>query len=238
MSANIPNLIDKQDNFEKIRDEIAAILFVEKENQMLLAAANGKNPSLWDFNVSAEKFIPWDLLEDDDGKILGDTPLVNVYFDQMQANQGGSNPIKDQQLNGTFIIDVISGKNSVENSQGDIVPGDVLSVADCQRVMKLVRNIMMSAVYIYIFTNTAPNTNRTVPAPGIVTERKFSQIQLFRPQINDRPSEKVIAARMSLQCLFYEESPQITGVPMVLISSNCTRKEDGLLFFTVDAAST
>jgi hypothetical protein len=224
MSANIPNLIDKQDNSELIRDEIASVLFVEKENQKNLAAIANKNPALWDFSVSTEKFIPWHLLEDDEGKILGDTPLVNVYFDQMQANQGGSNPIKDQQINGTFIIDVIAGKNTTVNCQGDNVPGDVLAAADCQRVMRLVRNIIMSAVYIYIFTGEAPSTGRTVPAPGIVTERKFSQIQVFRPQINDRPAEKVIAARMSLNCVFYEESPQISGVPITLISSECTRR--------------
>jgi len=46
MSARIDTLIDKEDNFTLIRNEIAAILAVEVASQKVLATAASKDPAL------------------------------------------------------------------------------------------------------------------------------------------------------------------------------------------------
>ena len=241
MSANIDVLIDKFDNFELIRDEIAAILLVEKENQKVLADAAGKDPALWDFDVFRERTSPWEIIEDIDGKITKETPLVNVYFDQMKNVNSASNNIDRQQVNGTFNIDVLAGKNHKTDVDGKIIRGDELAAVEAQRVVRLVRNILMSNIYTYIFTATDPASGIPVAFRGenqIVSERTFNQIQMFQPQINDRPAQHVVGARLQMRVDFLEFSPQITGQQMELISSECTRSSDGLVYFKTDADTT
>ncbi|NCB47876.1 hypothetical protein EOM81_12795, partial [bacterium] len=91
MAAKITSLIDKQDNMEIIRDEIASIISLEIANQKILATAAGKDSSLWDFSVYAEKTTAWELVENSDGKITSQTPLINVYLESANiVNAQGS----------------------------------------------------------------------------------------------------------------------------------------------------
>lgn len=237
--ANVNTLIDKQDNFELIRDEVASILFVEKENQKVLAATAGVNPALWDFAVYTEQTNPWLLIENDEGKITSETPLINVSFDQMQAMSSSSDNIEMQKMNGSFNIDVFAAKNdTIINNE--IVPGGELAARDAQRIVKLVRNILMSNIYTYIFT-TVDENGTPIPVRGtnqVVSERTFNQIQQFVPQINDRPAQHVVGARLQLKVVFLEYSPQITGEEMELISTQCLRSSDGFLYFKSDAITT
>lgn len=234
MGAKIDTLIEKRDNFVLIRDELAAILFVEKENQKSLAVAAGKNPELWDFDVYTERYSPWLLLENDQNEITSETPLVNVTFDAMNNIDKQSNPIEQQKLTGTFNIDILSAKNDRRIENGDIIAGDELAARDSQRIIELCRNILMSNIYTYIFTGIDETSGFPVSVRGIVSARMFSNIQTFVPQINDRPAQHVMGARMQMRIDFLEFSPQISGPELKLISAKCLRTEDGLIYFQAD----
>ena len=222
MSAKIETLIDKQDSFEIIRDEIAAILLIEKENQKTLAKEVGKDKDLWDFDVYTERSLPWELIEDADGKIIKQVPLVNVFFDQFAPNDQASNTV-DRQLNtGQFQIDCVSAKNTKRLQNRSLVSGDELAARDAQRILKLVRNILMSSVYTYLGLR------------GVVTKRMIQSATIFQPNINDKPAQRVMVARIQLNVEYYEFSPQAIPVELELVSAQCTRAEDGLIYFEND----
>jgi len=74
----IPNLIDKQDSFEIIRDQIAAILSTEVASQMALAIAEAKEPNDWKMRIFIERSNPWEqwLNNPTEDK----SPIVNVWY--------------------------------------------------------------------------------------------------------------------------------------------------------------
>ena len=83
-TAKIITLIDKQDNNEIVRDQIAAILAIEEAKQETLAIDAGKEPNDFGFAVFIEKSKPFEILTDNtDGKASGDLKkgLINVLFD-------------------------------------------------------------------------------------------------------------------------------------------------------------
>src|SRR5512138_2308869 len=98
MTAKINTLIDKQDNCEIIRDQIAAILAIEIDNQKSLASAAGKNIEDFDFDVYIERSRPWEVITSEDGDPLGAMPLVNVVFDS--DTFGGKNSNKTERQRG------------------------------------------------------------------------------------------------------------------------------------------
>ena len=54
-------LIDKQDSFEIVRDQIAAILKTEITSQIALATTAGKpNPDDWKLRIFSERANPWE----------------------------------------------------------------------------------------------------------------------------------------------------------------------------------
>jgi len=161
-------------------------------------------------------------------------PLVNVYFDQTQIISGASNNIDQQTMNGSFIIDVYAAKNAKESGL-DVLAADELTALEAQRILKLVRNILMAAAYENIFSSV--EKENPVAVLGIVKKKTFSQIQMFRPQIDDRPVENVIGARLVLQVEYLEFSPQVTPPIMELLSAECTRGEDGKVFFKFEEAT-
>lgn len=199
MAAKIDTLIDKQDNFEVIRDKVALILAEEEANQKVLAAEASKDPDLWAFSTYIERATPWQLLEDSNGKITSETPLVNVYYDSGNFIKSKSDIVKRQNEDGTFLIDIYAAKNSL-NESGTITPGDLRTSLELDRLIKLVRNILMSAFYTYL------------DLQGVVWQRWIQEIRKFQPAIEDRPAEHVMAARVNLQVSFNEFSPQEAGV--------------------------
>lgn len=238
MSANIDILIDKNDNFEIIRDEIAAILAVEVAEQKVLAAAAAKDPALWDFDVYVESSKPWELIEDANGNITSEVPLVNVFFDQETFVDGRSNTVEQQQARGIFTIDCLSGKNDVL-SGSTIIQGDQLAARDVQRIAKLVRNILMSNIYTYIFTaKTVDHDTPIALRNGIVAERAVQSMTMFQPNINERPAQNTMGCRVQMQIAYNEFSPQTTGPEMELISNECKKEDSGLVYFQADFDTT
>lgn len=221
MAAKINTLIDKQDNFEVIRDKIALILAEEEVEQKVLAVAASKDPALWAFNVFIERAIPWQLLENIDGKIISETPLVNVYYDSGNFIKSKSDIVKRQNEDGSFFIDIYAAKNSL-NESGIITPGDLRTSLEVDRLIKLVRNILMSAFYTYL------------DLQGIVWQRWIQEIRKFQPAIEDRPAEHVMAARVNLQVSFNEFSPQEAGVDLEEINIELNTDSGGQVILNYD----
>ena len=149
--SEITTLIDKKDNNEIIRDQIAAILAIEVSAQKVLAIAATKDPALWDFDVFIERSRPWEALTDPDGKEAGQLKngLVNVYFDSDGLDNPGGDVISSQKARGSFIIDCYGQKSAV-NDAGNITSGDELASYEVDRIARLVRNILMAGPYTYL----------------------------------------------------------------------------------------
>ena len=234
MAALITTLIDKKDNNEIIRDQIGAILAIEKENQKILAIADAQNPDLYDFAITLERSNPWLAMSNTDGSEKGDLKngLANVYFESDNFVNPGSNVIKTQKVTGTFILDCYGFKNTDENG-GNIKNGDEYSSYEVDRVTRLVRNILMSSMYTYLLLG---RTKYPVEKDlQIVQKRYIIRREKFIPSQAGENSENVIGERLSLNVDYIEWSPQfIPGVLETLITE-CTRSSDGQVLFTYEA---
>jgi hypothetical protein len=220
VSAIITQLIDKQDNFEIIRDQIAAILALEIANQRALAVSDGKtNPDSWNFAVYRERSNPWQALDDDNGKPSGDmvNGLVNVFYQDDEFENGGSNPINYQRSTGTFIIDAYAHKNRRGST-----PGDELASLEADRIGRLVRNIIMYSQYTYLELRS------------IVEGRYFTRREKLQPDIRDESAHGVIVMRQYLRVNYTESSFDVPTVDLDLLTSQCTFGDSGEVLVDFD----
>lgn len=216
MPAKIATLIDKLDNFERIELEIAAILFVESERQSVLAAEAGKDPQLWRLNVYADADTPiGDWLTDEP---QDRAPIVNVVFDSDSVDEGASNSIDQQKLQGVFNIDCY-GFGVATSVMGGHKPGEVMARLEAERCARLVRNILMADSYAQLGMR------------GIVVGRRHIARTAFQPQIDERPVQNVRAIRFALRVDFYESSPQTAPVELELVGVTVKRAADGKILF-------
>lgn len=215
----IETLIDKEDNFEVIRDQIAAILVTEVASQTALATAAGKDPALWDFKIFTERSNPWEqYLNDFDDT----TPIVNVWYDNSNFMPGKSTIVERQNAEAIFNIDCYAVANSSDDGASGHNPGDEEAAFAVQRVVRLVRNILMAAEYTYLGLK------------GVVWQRWPQNITIFQPQQDRGNARPVIAARIALRVSFNEFSPQISGDVIELISGTVKRAEDGQIVIEAD----
>jgi len=217
MSVKIDYLINKQDNFEIVRDKIASILALEVANQVYLAGQEGEESTDWDFDIYLERSNPWELVEDTDGNVLRQTPLVNVYYESSTISPGMSDSVERQTYDVVINIDCLSAKNN-KLVDGEIKKGDELASLDVQRVARLVRNIIASAFY------------RKLEMPTIVHERVVHSITMFQPNINDRPAQACIGARVVVNVSINEYSPQAVPETIDIVGGTITRGDDGLVY--------
>lgn len=215
----IQTLIDKQDSFEIIRDQIAAILAQEVTSQKQLATDAGKDPALWDFKVYTERSNPWESYLNDIAEL---TPIVNVWYDNSVFSETQSNIVEKQATDGIFNIDCYAVANSSDNVAGGHNPGDKEAAFAVQRVLRLVRNILMSAEYTYLGLR------------GLVWQRWPQTVTAFQPQQDRANVRPVIAARIGFRVKFNEFSPQISGNVLELLSAQVSRAEDGQVLFDAD----
>ncbi len=191
----IPALIDKQDSREIVRDKIAEILVLNRDNQVLLAIAAGKtDPQEWYFEVYTERAFPWEQFQNDDDNV---TPIVNVWFETDSVETGASDPINRQQTTGKFNIDVygrgLNRDDSVDASAQ--VPGDLDAALNMSRTMRMVRNIIMAEQNIYL------------DLQPLVSQRMPDSIQTFQPQLDDQNVIPIMASRLRLSVRYNEFSP-------------------------------
>lgn len=215
----ISTLIDKQDNFEVIRDQIASILTLEVVSQMALATLAGKDPDDWKLRIFTERSNPWEQwLNDQTDK----SPIVNVWFDTSNFNKSSSNIIKRQKLESVFNIDCYGLGISSDKIAGGHNPGDREAAFEVQRALRLVRNILMAAEYTYLGMR------------GLVWLRWPQSITAFQPEMNGQAIQKISGARIAFSVDFSEFSPQIVEETLEFLSIDVKRLEDGEIILEAD----
>lgn len=215
----IPSLIDKQDNFEIIRDQIAAILKVESTGQQALAVTAAKDPDLWKLRVFTERSDPWEqwLNNQDDA-----SPIINVWFDNMTPDPRASNVMERQKVDGVFNIDCYGLGISADIPAGGHIPGDQEAALESQRAFRLVRNILMAGPYTYLGLR------------GLVWTKMPQAGTSFQPQLDVRSAQRVLATRLALRVGFSEFAPQFEAEVLELISVQVRRTEDGEIVLEAD----
>lgn len=199
------------DNVELIRDQIAAILKIELTNQQVLTSKPQPR-------VFVERDNPWGQFAED-----GDTkqPIIHVGFDSESFDGAASNAVERQKVEAIYQIDCYGYGVSADDASGH-KPGDQTAALECQRALRLVRNILMSAPYTYL------GLRKTV-------WRRWPQtLTMFRPEMGDRPAFHVVAGRFSLGVHFNELSPQVTGEPLETLSVEVIRAGTGEVYLRAD----
>jgi len=212
-------LIDKEDTFEVVRDQIGAILATESANQRSLATAAGKDPELWKLRVYLERANPWEAFRD----MVDTSPIVNVWFDAASYPMGHGNTVERQKSEARYNIDVYAYGQSADDGATGHIPGDEAAARSLARAIRLARNILMAA----------ENTYLQLPR-GTVWRRWPQSISTFQPQLGEQPVENIIAGRITLEVQFSEFSPQVEGDEIELISIDVNRARDGMLVAEAD----
>jgi len=212
-------LIDKQDSFEIIRDQIALILASEVANQMALATAAAEDPELWNLKIYTERSNPWEQFLNKSTVV---TPIANVWFESENFDKKASNLIERQKGTGVFNIDCIGFGVSEADGTGHL-PGDELAAKNVQRAIRLVRNILMAAENLYL----------QLPR-GTAWDRFPQAITTFQPAIDTQSVQKIVGARLVLNVSYNEFSPQVQGETLELVSIDIKRAEDGAVLAEAD----
>lgn len=215
----ISELIDKKDNFEIIRDQIAGILVLEIANQMLLATEAGKDANDWKLRVLTERSNPWEqFLNNANDR----SPLVNIWVENCNYDKKASNSIERQKTTAMYNIDCYGFGISSDVVSGGHKPGDREASFEVQRAIRIVRNIFMSGEYTYLGLR------------GLVWGRWLEGIDIFQPQQDSKAIQKIVGARLLLSVIFNEFSPQIQPVNLELVTIDIKRAEDGLISLEAD----
>jgi hypothetical protein len=206
--ALIETLLSTPDNVEVVRDQIAAILTVEVAKQGEL----GLSPVP---RVFVERSNPWgQLLEEP----ADERPIINVWFDTASFDGSASSITERQKCDATFNVDVYAFGTSEADGADGHAPGDELAALACQRMLRLVRQILMSAHYTYLGLR------------GTVWKRWPQTLTMFRPTTDDRSAQNILAGRLALVVTFNEFSPQVAGEPLETLSLEVTRAGTGELY--------
>ena len=206
-------LIDKQDNSEIIRDQIAAILVTEVANQIALATTAGKpDPDDWKLRIFTERSNPWEQFQNEQ---TDRSPLVNIWFDSENFDRGASNVMQRQKTEAVFNIDCYGYGKASDNPSGGHNPGDKEAALEVQKALRLVRNILMAAENTYL------------QLQGTVWSRWPQSITSFQPQLDSRNVLQIAGARLALRVTFNEFSPQVVAETLETLAVTVLRTEDG-----------
>lgn len=217
----LQTLIDKQDNFEIIRDQIAAILVAEVANQMALAPAAipAQDPADYKLRVFTERSNPWEqwLNEQTDR-----SPIVNVWFDNSTFDPKASNVMARQKTEAVYNIDCYGYGRSADDGGTGHIPGDKDAALEAQRALRLVRNILMAGENTYLLLQ------------GLVWSRWPQSVTSFQPQQDGRQIQQVVGLRLAFRVVFNEFSPQYVPETLEFLAIEVLRKEDGEIYFQAD----
>ena len=215
----IATLIDKQDNVEIIRDQIAAILAVEVASQMALATTAAKDPLLWKLNVYLERSNPWEQWLNAQ---TDTSPIVNVWWTDSTFDDKASNVVERQKSQTVYNIDCYGYGKCANNPGGGHYAGDETAAKEAHRALRLVRNILMSAEYTYLGLRP------------LVWRRLIQSITVFQPQQDSNTAQQVVGSRLALRVEFNEFSPQIPLETLELLTTEVFRAEDGQIVAEAD----
>jgi len=209
----LDSLIDKQDNFEIIRDQIVAILVTELDEQQALAVIAEKDPELWRLRVYKERSDPWEgFLDPED---TDKTPIVNVWFDNANYDKRASDRTERQKSISIYNIDVLGYGVSQDDGSTGHIPGDRTASLEAQRATRLVRNILMSA------------ENRYLQLRDPVWDRFILDLTPFQPATINDDVTKIVGLRIKLEVEHNEFSPQVTLSTLELVTTEVFETDSG-----------
>lgn len=219
----ITTRITTPDNSEVIRDRIAEILLVESLGQQDLAEAADppESPDPWVLRIFTEASNPFEewVLQDEPADAQAFiAPIVNVSLDNAQAEPRGSNKVSRQRCTGTYNVDCYGYGVSKETDEGHD-PGDQRAALEAQRAARIVRQILMAGHYTYLGLPRG--------ASQFVWGRGVHSLTVFKPAIDQRPVQRVMAVRLQFQVEFNEFSPQVEGEDLEVTSIAIHRKDTG-----------
>jgi len=213
------SLINKQDTFEIVRDQIAAILAIEQANQFALATAEADPdiiPANWFFNTYIERTHPIP---------IENLPAINISFDNDRFDNKNSNMIDRQRVTGVFYIDCYAKEDTT-----DIMSGDELTSRDADRLARLARNIIMSQEYTYLALGYRELGN----GKNLVTRRYIIKREKLKPDIKQEGYENVVVCRLTLEVEYDELSPQVVMNDLELLITICKRESSNKIYFTAE----
>lgn len=221
LTPQLQSLIDKLDNRELVRDQVAAIIKVESDAQVRLAPPLGRDPYLWQLRVFTERSSPWAAFSDTpDGK----RPIVNVWAESSTFEKPRSNVISSQTAVGTVHVDCY-GFGVAEETIGGHDAADLVAAREAERSVRLCRNILMSGFYTYLGfpqQKFLPEGKKQV-----CFGRWVSSITSFQPVSSERPVERVAAIRLDLEVTYEEHGPEYIGQPLEILAVSLTKTPDG-----------
>lgn len=223
ITAKITELIDKQDNSEIIRDRVADIIEAERDAQKSLAVTAEEDESLYDFDVYKEAVTPWRVDTDESGNPEQDLKkgVVNVTLDDSNYQGSGSDTIRSQNSSLTINLDCYGFKPATYNTESGLIvkPGDLHSTLEAERIARLVRNIIMSAYWVYLGFEKVDNIEKIVKSRLITNYRKFQPVPDSDTYCN------VIGIRLVLSVDSYETSPQVVLIDMETLTADVKNDE-------------
>lgn len=176
-------LLDKTDNFEKIRDAVAAILAAETAHQQALATAAHEDPEPYRFRVFIERTNPFEVFLNGSTDLA---PIVNVYFETVDFDKAKSNLSDRQQGTSVINVDCIAHGRS-EASGGGHTVGDETAGKAAAALARLVRNILMHDDHKYLGLQ------------GTVARRWIRGINSFLIATAEPAATKIRGARIALE---------------------------------------
>jgi hypothetical protein len=188
-SPRITRLIETPDTIETVRDQLAALLSLELQNQYTLARDQGV-PRAADYNIKVfvENSRPYDAANIGQGQIS----LVNIQIPKVTVPASNSR-IGNQKEKAVFYIDCIADGNNA----GDF-RDDRSATFRAWKIMRLVRRVIMSEQYTYLGMR------------GVVTSRTFTQIEAGAPNPQAALALTVVRATLEVEFLEgYIENPSL-----------------------------
>lgn len=201
-------LLSEKDNIEVIREQIAALLLLEIENQKSLANEKAV-PDARDFDISVflENDDPLQCIDESDDIF----PLVNVSLDGVAERSAAS--VNKQNMSATFFIDVYASGNGAENA-------DFGAEASLKawKVARIVRRILRAEVNTYLRLR------------GVVSKVSF-KFQSGEPSA-PQSAIRVKMVRVSLDVDYSEDVEMSAGV-IDWEFAGLVRSEDGRVLLGV-----
>lgn len=224
MPALITTLIDRRDNFEVIRDQIAAIILTESVGQQALAEAAdpAKDPRLWKLRVYVERSNPWGDFQDASPIQIDVPPIVNVTFESSSGDKSASTQSARQKVTGTFNIDCYGYGVAGDDGDGHKA-GDEAAGIEAARAARLVRCILMAEHYQYLGLPRGSNQ--------FVGSRWVSSLTMFQPAVGNETLQQIVGCRLALQVDFNEFSPQFEAETLEILAATVLRAETGEIYF-------
>lgn len=145
----LASLIDKQDSFEIVRDQIAGILRTELLNQQALAVTAAEDPLDWTMDVYIERDFPIEKWLNAAPQLTADTvPSVSISIEiATRSDKSSSVPAGKQVYQVTYLIDVLARGVMADDPGGGHISADHAAHVNCQAAVRLVRNILSATIY-------------------------------------------------------------------------------------------